>query len=78
MLETVLRNLPASAERFSFTRRERDVVLLALDGLKSHEIAERLHIAPSTTNDYLQHIFAKTGARSRSHMVALVFGWNDL
>lgn len=67
-----------SFRHFDFTPREQDVVIAVLEGLKGHEIAGHLCLAPSTVNDYLQHTLEKTGARTRPQMVALVMGWRPL
>ena len=47
------------------TQREREVALLAADGLRSREVAERLTIAPQTVKSHLKTIFDKLGVRNR-------------
>lgn len=56
--------LPASL-RDSLTAREREVVELAVTGLRDAEIAERLHISPYTVKQYLRAAYGKCGVRSR-------------
>lgn len=79
---TVVRDIPMAARvenavaRFGLTQRERDVLLLALDGLRTREIAARLQIARPTVDAHIYKIIMKTGARSRTHMVAVALGWD--
>lgn len=53
-------------DRMAFlTRREREVVGLAADGVKNREIAARLGISGHTVKNYLFSIFRKLGVSSR-------------
>ena len=52
------------------TPRERQLAKLAIDGLTTGEIAERLVISPYTVKDHLKSIFEKTGARGRRELLA--------
>jgi DNA-binding CsgD family transcriptional regulator len=45
--------------------REREVALLVAEGLRSQEIATRLHITLRTVNTHLEHIYERLGVRSR-------------
>jgi DNA-binding CsgD family transcriptional regulator len=56
------------------TPREREVLDLALLGLDSRGIAERLVIAPTTAEDHLKSLLAKTGAPSRQVMLVRALG----
>ena len=58
---------PALVE--SLTRRERDVLALAADGLSNHEIATALAISEHTVKFHLASIFGKLGASSRTEAV---------
>jgi DNA-binding CsgD family transcriptional regulator len=68
-------SLDDAALRYSLSGRERQVVRSILDGSSSGEISLELGISEHTVGDYLKRIFAKTGARSRSELVAKVLGW---
>jgi two-component system response regulator DesR len=59
------------------TPREREVLLAAAEGLRSNEIARRLHLAPGTIRNYLSTAISKTGARNRLEAVrrAQEAGW---
>lgn len=54
--------------------REREVLDLVLLGLDSRAIAQRLVIAPTTAEDHLKALLAKTGAPSRQVMVVRALG----
>jgi two-component system response regulator DesR len=59
------------------TPREREVLLAAAEGLRSSEIARRLHLAPGTVRNYLSTAISKTGTRNRLEAVrrAQEAGW---
>lgn len=51
------------------TERERAVLLLAADGLRAPEIAERLFLSPGTVRNHLSAALRKSGARNRLEAV---------
>jgi DNA-binding CsgD family transcriptional regulator len=53
------------------TPRELQVVRLVRDGLTNAQVARRLGIAEATVAKHLEHVFSRTGARSRTQAVAL-------
>jgi DNA-binding CsgD family transcriptional regulator len=58
---------PATA----LTDRERQVMLLVRDGLTDAQVARRLGVAEATVSKHLEHVYAKSGARSRVQAVAV-------
>ncbi|MDQ4490342.1 LuxR C-terminal-related transcriptional regulator [Sinomonas sp. ASV486] len=56
------------------SRREQDVVDLALDGLSDRQIADRLHLSVRTVEGHLHRSYAKLGIRSREELRAAVLG----
>jgi PAS domain S-box-containing protein len=56
----------------ALTARELEVVSLVAAGDNSPEIARRLHLSPNTVRTHTRNAMDKTGARTRSHLVAKV------
>ncbi len=46
--------------------REREIVMLAVTGMSSKDIAERLFLSVRTVNNHLQHAYTKLGVSSRA------------
>jgi len=63
-------NKPVKAG-IDMTDREREILLLMVEGLSNSEIAERLIISRSTVNFHSGNIFSKLGVTSRTQAVAL-------
>lgn len=59
---------PSGGARVSLTRREREIALLAAEGLTSQEIAERLVISLRTVETHLQNTYRKTGIGGRKDL----------
>jgi len=68
--ETVTERL----ERTPLTKRERDVVVLLVEGQGTNDIASEMGLTVSTVNTYLKRIFAKLGVHSRVELVARLAG----
>lgn len=56
------------------SRREVEVLQLALHGMDTRAIADELVIAHSTTEDHLKSLLAKTGSSSRQQLLARALG----
>jgi DNA-binding NarL/FixJ family response regulator len=65
---------PAPADGFGLTAREADVLAAVARGLANKEIAVALDISPRTVEKHIESILRKSGARSRTHLVALAGG----
>ena len=59
------------------SERETEILVLAARGLSNGQIAEELHLAPSTVKRHLANVYQKIGVRSRSEAVraALIEQW---
>jgi DNA-binding CsgD family transcriptional regulator len=68
-LDAALHRLAYPAPRL--TPRELEVLRYVRDGMPNHHIAQALAIAESTVIKHLEHIYARTGAHSRTQAVQL-------
>ena len=59
------------------SERETEVLVLVARGLSNEQIAEELHLAPSTVKRHLANVYERVGVRSRSEAVrtALIEQW---
>jgi DNA-binding NarL/FixJ family response regulator len=64
----------AEAGPIALTRREREIGVLAGQGLGNREIAERLFISKRTTENHVARIYEKFGITSRAELVRLLEG----
>ncbi len=55
----------------TLTRRQVEVMLLVLEGLSDAQIARRLCVSEATVGKHLEHVYARTGARTRVQAVSL-------
>jgi DNA-binding NarL/FixJ family response regulator len=64
----------------ALSERETEVLVLVARGLSNEQIAEELHLAPSTVKRHLANVYEKVGVRSRSEAVrmALMEQWIGL
>lgn len=58
------------AAAHGLTSREREIISWVVSGATTRAIAERLSISPYTVQAHLTSVYAKTGVRSRSKLVA--------
>ncbi|HMF94320.1 MAG TPA: response regulator transcription factor [Vicinamibacterales bacterium] len=59
-----------------FSDRQREVLARVLEGLANKEIAARIGITENSVKATLQHLFAKTGVRTRSQLVRVTLERN--
>ncbi len=52
------------------SRREAEVLKLVADGATNAQVAQQLHVAPSTVKRHLDHIYSKLGVRGRMQAVS--------
>jgi DNA-binding CsgD family transcriptional regulator len=52
-------------DKFSLSRRERQIALLVIEGLSYKKIAEKLFISLATVKTHIIHIYSKTGASNK-------------
>lgn len=57
----------------ALTPREREVLVLAAEGLSASAIGERLFLSPSTVKTHLAHLYEKLGVSDRTAAVAEAF-----
>lgn len=55
----------------SFSKKERDIIMLVSQGLTNKAIADNLHISEQTVKTHLGRIFRKTGISRRAQLVPL-------
>jgi len=62
------------ASHYRLSPREREVILLLVQGLDTAGLADRLGISPHTVRDHLKNVFKKTSNRSRSELLSALTG----
>jgi PAS domain S-box-containing protein len=68
------RDAPVERDLGNLSLREREIVRLVAFGNTGPEIADELQIAHDTVRTHVRNAMAKTGARSRAHLVAKALG----
>jgi PAS domain S-box-containing protein len=68
------RRAAGNPDAVDLSGREREVIEMIARGLSGPEIAEELHLAHNTVRTHVRNSMAKTGARSRAHLVAMSLG----
>lgn len=64
---------PEQARIGRLTRREREVIVLVLEGLQNKQIAERLAISETTVSHHLTSVFGKLGLISRFDLIIYAY-----
>lgn len=65
-----------AAKEFSLTPREEETLLLLLENLDAHEIAEELGVLPKTAKAYLRRICKKIGADCIDDLIETLDAWD--
>ncbi|HTQ89648.1 MAG TPA: helix-turn-helix transcriptional regulator, partial [Streptosporangiaceae bacterium] len=65
---------PLLMRAWGFTRRERDVARLVIDGLSTEDIATTLFISAHTVRDHVRTMFGKVGVSRRQDLAATLTG----
>ena len=61
------------SDKYGLTEREREVIILAGQGLTTEKITNKLRISQHTVNEHLKHIYAKLEVHSLVEAVAKFF-----
>lgn len=61
------------AAAHGITSKERQVLLLAAEGLNNRETADALHVSEETIKSHFRHISGKLNARSKLHALCICF-----
>jgi DNA-binding NarL/FixJ family response regulator len=70
LIRRAYRRLPKFEQEIGLTPRQRQVVDLIAQGATDREIADALHISPSTVHKHVQNALKRTKTRTRSHLAA--------
>jgi DNA-binding CsgD family transcriptional regulator len=66
-------HLASFGERYGLSRRERDVLALAMAGKSRHEMAEQLNLTEATVKALTSRLLRKTGDKGLAKLVARVW-----
>jgi len=59
------------AYRLRITEREKEVIVLILDGKKNKEISDKLFVDISTIKSHINNIYRKTGVKNRKEFILI-------
>lgn len=65
---------PAEAEGYALTRREREIMNLAAQGMSRRDIAHELVVEEKTVKNHINRIYSKLGVANRAEAIALWLG----
>jgi two-component system, NarL family, response regulator LiaR len=69
--ELVQTSHQSPAPGYDLTEREREVLILMIEGLNNTQIAGKLNVSPSTIKSHVSNILSKLGVASRTEAVTL-------
>ena len=72
LLASAVKPDPEFYERYHFSKRERDVVELLLQGYKLREVADMLYVSPKTVKAHVTSIYSRTNVSTREEFLNLV------
>ena len=61
--------VPVQNDDFSLTKREKEILILLVEGTDNHNIAEMLFISIQTVRNHIRHIYEKLQVHSKSQAV---------
>ena len=61
----------SAATRVRLAPREREVLALLAEGMRTQDVADRLSLSPFTVRTYVERSMEKLGAATRTHAVAI-------
>jgi len=70
------RTLADTLATHGITNRESEVIRLLMRGHSVKEVAKALFVEQCTVQDHIKNALAKTNARNRSHMIAVLLGYH--
>ncbi len=70
------RTLADTLASHAITNRESEVIRLLMDGHSVKEVAKALFVEQCTVQDHIKNALAKTNARNRSQMIAMLLGYH--
>lgn len=69
-----LNNFDAMAQNYELTTREREIVLMLVQGREYRDVSDTLAISPGTLKQHMHHIFEKTLCSNRIELFRLMLG----
>lgn len=64
------------SSNYGLTAREKEILILLVEGLNNPKISEKLHISIGTTRTHVSNIFSKLGVSNRAEAIALALRKN--
>ncbi|MCD7731752.1 MAG: LuxR C-terminal-related transcriptional regulator [Oscillospiraceae bacterium] len=66
-----------ASAKYELTNREHEILKLLSEGLSNSEICDKLMISLSTAKKHIYNIYTKTGVKSRTQLINLVYSDGD-
>jgi len=65
-------DLDSMTDKYRLTRREREILGLALDGLTVKQMASQLYVTEGTVKFHISNVLKKTGAENRATLLEMI------